>query len=55
MMNKRDNKDFKDSTKSWILDNDYIENRVEARYYCHITRKYRASVNRDCSINRKLN
>ena len=51
VMTKEDNKDFKNSTKSWICDNDY----VKVRGHCHITVKYRGSVHRDCNINLKLN
>ena len=46
---KEDNEDFKNSTKCWICENDYIDN------HCHITGKYRTSAHRDCSINVKLN
>ena len=55
VMTKEDNENFKNSTKSWICDNDYIDNDVEVRDYCHITGKYRGCVQRDCNINLKLN
>ena len=55
VMNKKDNEDFKNSTKCWICDNDYIDNDVKLRDHCHITRKYRGSAHRDCNINGKLN
>ena len=48
-MTKEDNKNFKNSTKCRICDNDY----VEVRDYCHITGKYRGS--RHCNINLELN
>ena len=42
-MTKQDGEYFKNSTKCWICDNDYIENNVKVRYHCHITGKYRGS------------
>ena len=30
-MTKKDNKDFDNSTKCWICDNDYIDNDVKVR------------------------
>ena len=53
-MNKEDNEDFKNSTKSWICDNDYVDNGVKVRY-CHITGQYRCSAHRDYNINLILN
>ena len=50
-MNKEDNEDFKNHTKCWICDNDYADDDVKVRGHCHITGKYRGSVNRDCNIN----
>ena len=55
MMTKEDNEDFKDPTKCWICDNDYVDNDVKVREHCHITRKYRGFAHRDCNINLKLN
>ena len=43
VMTKQDGEYFKNSTKCWICDNDYIENNVKVRYHCHITGKYRGS------------
>ena len=54
-MTKEDNEDFKNSTKCWISDNDYIDNDVKVRDNCHIAGKYRGSAHRDCNINLKLN
>ena len=54
-MTKEDNEDFKNSTKCWICDNDYFDEDVKERDYCHITGKYRGSSHRDCNINFKLN
>ena len=55
MMAKEDNEDFKNSTKCWICDNDYVGNDVKVRDHCHITGKYRRSAHRDYNINLKLN
>ena len=54
-MTKEDNEDFKNSTKCWICDTDYIDTDVKVREQCHITGKYRGSGNKDCNINLKLN
>ena len=54
-MTKVDNKDFENSTKWWICDNNYIYNDVKVTDNCHITRKCRCSAYRDCNINVKLN
>ena len=43
------------STKSWIWDNDFINNGVKVRDHCHITRKYRGSAHKGCNINIKIN
>ena len=55
VMTKEDNENFKNSTKCWICENDYIDNDIKVREYRHITRKYRGSAYRDCNINLKLN
>ena len=39
LMSKGDNEDFKNSTKCWICDNDYVDNNVKVRDHCHITGK----------------
>ena len=54
-MTKEVNEYFKNSTKCWICDNDYIDNDVKVRYHCHITGKYTGSAPRNCNINLKLN
>ena len=54
-MTKEDSEDFKNSTKCWICDNDYIDKDVKLRDHCHITGKYRGSPHRDCNINLKFN
>ena len=55
VMTKEDNEIFKNSTKCWICDSDYIDNDVKVRDHYHITGKYRGSAHRDCNINLKLN
>ena len=35
VMTKEDNKDFENSTKCWIRDNDYIDDGVKERDHCH--------------------
>ena len=55
VMTIEDNKDFENSTKCWICENGYIDNHVKVRNHCHITRKYRGFVHRDCNITAKLN
>ena len=51
LMTKGDNEDFKNSTKFWIFNNNYIDSDVKVRDHCHITGKYRGSVHRDYNIN----
>ena len=46
-MTKEDNEYFKNSTECWICDNDYVDNDVTVRDYCHITGKYIDPVHRD--------
>ena len=41
LMTKKDNEDFKNSTKCWIYDNAYVDGDVKVRDHCHITGKYR--------------
>ena len=55
VMTTEDNKDFENSAKCWICDNDYIENDVKVKDHCHITGKYRGYPNIDYNINVKLN
>ena len=42
MMTKEENEDFENSTKCWIYNNDYADNDVKVRDYCHITGKLEA-------------
>ena len=35
VMTKEDNEHFKNSSKCWIYDNDYIDNDVKVRDHCH--------------------
>ena len=55
VMTKEDNEDFKNSTKCWTCDNDYIDNYIQVKDRCHITGIYRGSAQRDCNTNLKLN
>ena len=50
-MTKEDKEDFKNFTKCWISDNDYVDNDIKVRDYCHITGKYRGTTLIDCNIN----
>ena len=53
-MTKKDNEDFKNSTKCWICNHVYVEGNVKVRDHFHITGKYRCSVHRDYNINVNL-
>ena len=61
VMTKKDNEDFKNSTKYSIFDNNNnnnnnnIEGDIKVRDHCHITRKYRGSSHRDRNVNVNLN
>ena len=55
IMTKEENEEFKNSTKYWICDNDYIDNDVKLRDLCRSTGKYRGSAQRNCDINFKIN
>ena len=37
-MTNEDNEYFENSTRSWICDNDYIDDNVQERDHFHITR-----------------
>ena len=50
VMTKKDNKDFKNSTKCLICDNTYVDNDVKVRDHCH-----RGFAHRNCNISIKLN
>ena len=54
-MTKKNDEDFKISTKCWIRDSDYVNNDVKVQDHCHITGKYRRSAHRGCNTNLKLN
>ena len=47
VMTKEDNENFKDSTKCWICDEDYVNKDVKVRNHCHTTGKYRRFAHRD--------
>ena len=40
--------------KCWICDNDYVDYDIKVRDHCHITGKYRGSVQRHCNTNLKF-
>ena len=52
-MTSEDNENFKNYSKCWICDNDYVDNNVKVRGHYHITGKYRGSAHRDCNVNLK--
>ena len=49
-MTKEANEDFKNSTKCWICDNDFVDNDVKVKDNCHINGKYRSSAQNTCRI-----
>ena len=51
VMTKEDNEDFKNSTRCWTCDDDYVDNDVKARGHCHMIKKYRGFPHRDCILN----
>ena len=55
VMTKKDNDDFKNSTKCCICDNMYVDGDVKVRSHCRITGKYRGSGHKNCNININLN
>ena len=36
VINKKDDEDFKNSTKCWICENDYVGGDIKLRDHCHI-------------------
>ena len=55
VMTKEENKNFKNSAKCWIYDNDYVVSNFKVRDNCHINGKCRGFAHRDYNINFKLN
>ena len=49
------NEDFKNSSKCWICENDYVDNDFRLRDHYRMSGKYGGSAHRDCNINLKLN
>ena len=45
-MTKEINENFKNSTKYWICDIDYIDGDVRVKDHCYITGKYKGSAQR---------
>ena len=54
-MTKKDNDDFKNSSKCWICDNFYSKSGVTPRYCCDITGEYKGLAHKDCNNKVKLN
>ena len=54
-MTKEEKDEFENLTQFQVYNNDYINNDVKVRDFCHITGKYRGSAYRDCNINIKFN
>ena len=52
MINKED-VDFENSSNWWISDNVFVDGDVKVRDICHITEKYRGSLDTDYNINIK--
>ena len=55
VITKVSHKDFENSTKYWICDNDFVDGDVKVRDPCHITGKHRGYARRYCNTNFKLN
>ena len=55
VMTKKDNEDFKNSTKCWICDHIYVEGNVKVTDHFHIIGKYKRYAHRACNINVELN
>ena len=47
-MTKKDNEDFKNSTKCWICDNNYVDGDAEVLDHFYVTGKHRNYVHREC-------
>ena len=43
MMTNEDNENFKNSTKCWIWDNNYVDNDIKSRHHFNIAGKYKDS------------
>ena len=50
VVTKEDNKDFENSNKYSICDNDYIDSDVKVRDHFHIAGKYSGFAHRGCNI-----
>ena len=48
VITKKNNEDFKKSSKCWICNNAYAKGDVKERDHCNVTGKYRGSAHRDC-------
>ena len=54
-MTKKDDEDFKNSTKCSICDDSYVDGDLKVKDHYDITGKYRSSAHGDCNIKVKLN
>ena len=54
VMSKKDNEDFKNSTKCCICDNAYVDCDAKVRDHCNINGKHRGSAHRDYNISVKV-
>ena len=54
-MTKKDDEDFKNSTKCLICDDSYVDGDLKVKDHYDITEKCRSSAHRDCNIKVKLN
>ena len=54
VMNKKDNEDFKNSTKCCICKKEYEEGEVKVKDHDHITGKCPEYSHQDCNLNRSL-
>ena len=55
LMTEESNEDFKNSTKCWSCDNDYVDHYVKVRDHCHVIGKFRGLAHRDGNISLRLN
>ena len=54
VVTKENDEDFEKSAECFLPYNAYFDGNVKVRDHRHITRKYRGSVQRNCSINIKV-
>ena len=54
-MTKKDDEGIENSPKCSIRHSNHVADDVKLRNYCHTTRKYEGSAQRDCNVKVKLN